>query len=205
MTNDNALAEYRSLYVTLIDLGKRFIEKRQEVFKLLQENALQKRKAFSVLNSAKRLDRYLTVRQRHMAGIAFCAKALPVMAQDKKLPEIRLPELEANCQNASEAREKSLLLLALIDDIKKMLLQLELLEHRCREQIISVKKALAAFRHELGNTKQKLFPFGVFSFLRRFCRRFFGRTFFTFRDFDDIAALGKLSALVLKIADSPLI
>jgi len=205
MITDKELAEYRSLYTMLRDLNKRFIEKKQEILRLLEEFAAQQRTAFSVLNRANRLNRYLTGRQRQVTGVTSCVKAPRIVKVHKSLPETQLPEFNENCQNKREVKQQGLLIIALINDIKKKLLQLELLEQRCRELILSMKKTLEAFRHESGNIQKKLFPFGAFSFLRRFFRRFFGRSFFTSRDLEDIAALGKLTGLVLKIANSPLI
>jgi len=205
MITDRELTEYRSLYSTLVDLHKKFIRKKQEVFLLLEKTAAQRRNAFFVLSKANRLSRYLTSRQREITGVTYCLENKFLVKEHGTLPETCLPEFKTDCRSIKEVKQYGLLILALIDEIKKKLLQLDLLEQRCRELILSINKALAAFRHESWVIQRKLYPYGVFSFLRRFFRRVFGKTYFTFRDLEDITALGRLTSLVLKIADSPLI
>ena len=206
MITDKELAEYRSLYTALGDLHKKFLKRKREILELMEETAFYKRKALLILSKTNRVVRHLTSRQRQIAGIAPCLKKPPISNKPLIIeePETRLPEFEANCRNIREVKQQGLLLLALIDTIKNKLLQLDLLELRCRELILSIKKALEAFHYESKIIRKKLYPFGIFSHLYRFFRRVFGIPYFTFRDMEDVAALGKFSGLVLKIADSPL-
>ena len=199
------LAEYRSLYATLKDLNKKLHKRKLETLQLLQMTATHRKNAILVLTKANRLVRHLTGRQRQLTGITSSFRNLPTVEEHHTLLETRLPEFKADCRSLSELKQQGLLLIALIDDTKKKLLQLDLLELRCRELILSIDKALDAFRHELRIIRRKLYPFGVFSFLFRYSRHVFGKTFFTSRDLEDIAALGKLSGLTLKIANSPLL
>jgi len=205
MTISKELAEYKSLYAILGDLHKNFIRKKQDITQLLERLAVERRNAFSVLGRTNRLTRRLTSRQREITGITYYIETPIISKELETLPESGLPEFKADCQNIREVKQQGLLILALIDDIKKKLLQLDLLEQRCKELILSIKKALAAYRHELWVIQKKLYPFGVFSFFRRFFRSVFGKTYFTFRDLDNITALGKLTNLAFKITCSPLV
>ena len=205
MINDRELTEYKSLYDTMRDLHKKFVRKKQEILELLEKTAIQRRNAYFVLGRANRLTRHLTNSQREITGITYYFDDTLTVKKYEPLPETSLPEFKTDCQNIREVKQEGLLILAFIGEIKKKLLQLDLLEQRCRELILSINKALAAFHHELKNIRKKLYPFGVFSFIHRYFRSVSGKTYFTFRDLKDITALGKMTNLVLKIADSPLI
>jgi hypothetical protein len=215
MINDKDLAEYRTLSTILADLREKLSKKKHELRQLLEETAVYKRNAFIVLARANRLIRHLNGRQRQISGISYYLGELkarinkenlysPVLVENQSgLEECEtLPE---NCRNLRELKQWNLLIITWINDIKKKILQLELLELRCREIILSVNKALEAFHHESRIIRKKLYPLGVFSILHRFFRAIMGNNYFTFRDLEDIAALGKFTGLVLKIADSPLI
>jgi hypothetical protein len=205
MITDKELAEYKSLYATLGDLHKRFTGKKHEILLLLAKTAAIRRNALLVLGRSNRQIRHLTSRQRQVTGITYSFHVPLAVEEPEALPETSLPEFKADCRNIREIKQQGLLILALIDDVKKKLLQLDLLELRCRELILSINKALDAFRHESRIIRKKLYPFGVFSFLYRFFRSVFGKPYFTFRDLEDITALGRFTGLVLKIANSPLI
>jgi len=110
-----------------------------------------------------------------------------------------------DCRNLRELKQKGLLLLSLIDDLRKKLLQLDILELRCRELMLSTDKAMEAFRHESRIIHRTIYPFGIFSLFYRTLRGLWGSAYFTLRDMESIAALGNITGHVLKIADSPII
>ena len=93
----------------------------------------------------------------------------------------------------------------MIDSVRGKILQLEVLELRCRELILSINKALQAFRHEYRVIYRKIYPFGIFSLFHRNVRTLWGRAYFTLHDMENIAAIGNITGHVLKIADSPII
>jgi hypothetical protein len=93
----------------------------------------------------------------------------------------------------------------MIDHVKKSLLQLDILEMRCRELMASLNKALEAFQHESRRIHKSIYPLGFISIFFRFLRHLAGKTYFSFRDLDGITDLGNITGLVLKIADSPMI
>jgi len=203
--DEKEIAEHSSLYHTLMELHKRLIVKRKVVFELLKETASQRQKTISVLHKANRINRYLTGRQRELTGFTYNVNVSKKINLHQNLPDTHLPAINPGCKSIIELKQQVLLILSLIDDVKKRLLQLELLEKRCRELILSMKKGLVAFHNEFRIIRRKLFPFGIFSLLYRHLRKLLGKTYFTFRDLDDITALGKMTGLVLKIAYSPLV
>ena len=171
-----------------------------------------------VLVKANCFTRHLTARQRQISGLTYRLEELkkrinqgspPVQDlgggdEVKYLPELRDWQAEESCGSLRELKQKGLLILSLIDSLRKKLFQFDLLELRCRELVLSISKALEAFRHESTIIHRKLYPFGMFS---HFCRRFrllWGSPYFTLRDMENITALGNITGHVLKIADSPI-
>ena len=220
MISDKELTEYRILCTTVTSLHEKFIEKKDELRRILEETLIRRREALLVLAKANGLTRHLTGRQRQLTGLSYRLADIKLrinqsnpfffknltgsIGENEVLPEIR-PENQDGLICRRELKQKGLMLIALIDRIKKKLLQFELLEKRCRELILSINKALEAFRHESRAVHRKIYRFGFFSLFFRFMRRFCGGDYFAANDLDDIAALGHITGLVLKIADSPLV
>ena len=223
MVSEKEIAEYHNLCTALSALHGKFQEKKLELRRLLEETAALRKNAFLALARANRLTGHLTSRQRQIAGLSYHLNE--IKARIKKVNQSSLVLLrkengneaavydnglltEGNfpedCRNQRELKQKVLLLLKLIDNLKKNILQLELLELRCKELILSIGKAMEAFRHESKSIRRKLYPFGFFSLLRRFLRFLFGKDYFSSGDLSDISALGNITGFVLKIADSPL-
>jgi len=218
MITEKDLAEYRSLCNTLNSLHGKFLKRRQELLKLLEETAARRREALLILARANRYTRHLTGGQRHTAGFSYqlCEIKERINQTGKILFKNAIEETEASggitdkfikedYNSRLEFRQMVLAAIALIDRIKKQLIQLDILEMRCRELIASMNKAMEAFRHEAEIIRRKIYPLGVFSFLRRSLRNLFGSTYFSFGDMKDLAALGNITGMVLKIADSALI
>ena len=221
-TVSRELSEYRLLYSTLDEFHGKFQRRKLELRRLLGETAALKKDALMVLARANRLTRHLTGGQRQLTGISYhlgeikarinqLDKSSPALSggalEEAALPlEIPL-EIQGNLEesrNRLELKQRGLMLLGLIDRVKKQLLQLDLLELRCRELIASIKKAMEAFRHEFNLIRRKIYPFGIFSFFRRSLSSLFGYSYFSPRDLGEISSLGRMTGYVLKIADSPL-
>ena len=225
---DKELTEYISLCSALRELHTKFLARKQELRLLLGETAALKKKAFLALAKANRIIRHTTGNQRQAAGLTYqlgelkrrvhtinSELASPVLLKDTSEEGEILSKISqsANWQlddwqsdsNQLDQKRAKLTILSLIDGIRKKLLQLDILEQRCKELISSIKKALEAFYHESRIIRRKLYPFGIFSHFHRFFRGLLGNTHFTFKDMEDIAALGNITGLVLKIADSPLV
>ena len=217
---DREFAEYQNLCASLGNLHENFLRRKQELRRILEESAARRRDALLVLLKANRLTRHLSGRQRQLSGLSYHlgeiknrinqTKALIFQGDDEAetLPaaiSAAIPAaIPAEFRNQRELKQKGLLVLSLIDTLRKRLLQLDLLELRCRELKFTIQKALEAFHHEFLNIRRKLFPFGIFSTLRRSLRSLSGNGYFLTGDLDEIAALGRITGLVLKIADSPI-
>ena len=219
MIAEKELTEYKALCAVLRELRGRFLEKKQELKKLLLETAMHRKDALKLLAKANGLTRYLTGRQRQVAGLSYHLGELKAKlnlaisfqnsqsdtvfaTEEKNEIQLSIPE---DCRSFPELKRNGLAVISMIDRVKKSLLQLDVLEMRCRELMASLDKALAAFRQESRRIRRNIYPLGFISFLCRFLRRAAGNTYFTFKDLGGIADLGSITGLVLKIADSPLI
>jgi uncharacterized protein YoxC len=219
MIAEKKLTEYKALCAVLRELRRRFLERKQEIKKLLEEVAGRRKEALELLAKANGLTRHLTGRQRQITGLSYHLGELKAklnlaksfqngqsdtvfVMENKNEIQRAIPE---DCRSSPELKRNGLAVISMIDQVKKSLLQLDVLEMRCRELLASLNKALAAFRHESRRIHGSIYPLGILSIFYRFLRRAAGKTYFTFRDLDGIADLGNITGLVLKIADSPLI
>ena len=205
MIAERELTEYRNLSLTLASLHEKFLVRRQELRRLLAETAYYKTKALLILAKANRLTRHLTGRQRQVSGLTYFLGDIKARVNQAGQVLVIQEDILNRLPRGEGHRQDCLVILGMIDTVKKNLFQIDLLELRCRELIISINKALEAFRHEWKIIRRKIYPFGIFSLLYRSVRRLWGNTYFSFRDMDDIAALGNITGLVLKTADSPLV
>ena len=223
MITEKELAEYRSLCSTLDSLHEVFLKRKQELRKLLEETAARKREAFLVLARANGLTRHLNDHQRNTIGLSYrigdiknrINQVSPVLFRNsiedtelKNSIQALMPREDYSLRTEAgrrELKQMALAVVSLIDRIKKHILQLDILELRCRELISSMKKAMEAFRYEERIIRGKIYPFGIFSILRRSARSLVGAPYFFSRDMNHVAALGNMTGLVLKIADSPLL
>ena len=219
MITEKEFAEYRFLCATLGELQQRYLEKKQELRRLLEQTVALRRDTLLVLAKANRLTRHLTGRQRQITGLSYrlgeikaridqCSPVLfqgPGEGEKEIRTTIRELQSREDCRSRRELKQNGLALLGMIDNIRKNILQLDLLELRCRELLLSINKALEAFRHESRIIRRKIYPFGIFSLFCRTLRGLWGRAYFTPRDLEDVAALGNITGYVLKIADSPLV
>ena len=216
MINEREIAEYTEFRAALESLHGKFLDRKGELRRLLEETMALKKNAFKVLAKANRLTGYLSGRERQKISLSYhlseikarihkVNQAFPVLFRGNAGEAEMLPEIQKEFPDRRELKQKVLMLLTQIDRVKKSLLQLDLLELRCRELILSINKALEAFRCELRLIRRKIYPFGIFSIVYRSLRRFFGKGYFFPGDLDDVAALGIITGHVLKIADSPVI
>jgi len=216
MINEKEITEYREFRAALESLHGKFLDKREELRRLLEETIALKKYAFKVLAKANRLTGYLSGRERQKISLSYhlseikarihkVNQTFPVLFHGNAGVAEMFPEIQKDFPERRELRQKVLMLLTQIDRLKKNLLQLDLLELRCRELILSIKKALEAFRCELRIIRRKIYPFGIFSIVYRSLRYFFGKGYFFPSDLDDVAALGIITGHVLKIADSPVV
>ena len=215
MNTGKEMSEYQILCATFGEFHGKYLTKKREVRNLVEETIVLRRDALLVLARANRLTRYLTGHQRQITGLTYQLGEIkarinqktlfPGPAGEKEIQGDFHPEIQPDCHNLRDLRQKGLLLLAMIDNIRKSLLQLELLERRCRELMLAIKKAMEAFLHEWASIRRRIYPFGFFSFFYRKFRGIWGRSYFSHSDMENIAALGIITGYVLKIADSPMI
>jgi len=205
---------YKALCAALLELRGKLLDRKQELKRLLEETAERRKAALELLAKANGITRYLTGRQRQITGLLYYPGEIKAKIKaansflntysggDKNEIQHPIPE---SCRNSLELKRNELMLISLIDQIRKSLLELDVLEMRCRELIASLDKAMAAFRHESRRIHRSIYPLGFISIFYRFLRRTAGKTYFALRDLDGIADLGNITGLVLKVADSPLI
>jgi hypothetical protein len=221
MITEKELTEYRELCAALLELRRKFLERKQELKKLLEETAARRKDVLKLLAKANGLIRYLTGRQRQMAGVSYYLGEIKARInlvepfqniqngiEDKSEIQLPIPEPDrlqrsGGYRGSHELKRSGLAVILMIDQIKKNLLGFDVLEMRCRELTASLNKAMEAFRRESRRIHRSIYPLGFISFLYRFFRRLAGKTYFTFRDMNGIADLGNITGMVLKIADSP--
>ena len=220
MISDKEITEYRLLCTALGELHEEYLKRKQELRQIMEKTEALRREALLVLVKANRLTRHLTGRQRQISGLGYHLGEIkarinqgfpalfqsPAGGEEKEiLPSLGDWQSREDYRNGRELRQRGLLILGMIDGIRKKLFQLDVLELRCRELMLSINKALEAFSHESRIISRKIYPFGIFSVLYRSLRFLWGSSYFSHRDMDDVAALGNLTGCVLKIADSPVI
>ena len=218
MITEKELTEYRALCNALDSLHGKFLKRKQELRKLLEETIVRRREALVILAKANRITRHLNSHQRHTIGLFYLQSDIKTRINQLSpvLFQTNIEEADAAGDNRRQffqedfssrmhLKQMTVSLISLIDKIKKQLLQLDLLERRSRELIASINKTMEAFRHEAKIIHRRIYPFGIFSLLCRSLRSLAGSPYFSCKDMNEVAALGNITGLVLKIADSPLI
>jgi hypothetical protein len=207
-------AETNSLHASLRELHEKYESRKKEIRSLLEETGAVMHGAVLSLKKAHRLTRYLTARQRQEAGILYHpsffdsrlkGRDLVPLIPDKIPDHGEVPPELAEPGGLRERKLGELRMLRLMDILKKNLLALDLLEIRCRELLLSIDKAMEAFRHEYALVRRRLYPRSFFSVLYKHFRRLRGFPYFSRRDLKELAVLGELTGHILKIADSPIL
>ncbi|MCL2602215.1 MAG: hypothetical protein FWD91_05315 [Treponema sp.] len=200
-------------------MSEKYSLRKTELRAILEQAAVARRNALSVLLVANRLTRHLTAGQRRAAGIDYSlsdiqariaeAQPIPAAAVQNSGEQVEddpdyaaLVPAPADNVSLPELKRRELATLMLIDNVKQKLLQLDILELRCRELMLSINKAMEAFTYESAVIHRKIYPFGIFSRLHRKLHLLFGGAYFALRDLQEIAALGAITGCILKIADS---
>ena len=198
---DTETAEYQALCAVLGELQEKYQRRKQELRRLLEKAADLRRKVLLALLKENHLIRHLTGGQRKTAGLAY--NLGEIQMRIKKQSPLVFQGIGEDGDYLPEPKQTGRMILGLIDTIKKRLLQFDLLELRCREILLSIEKALEAFRYESRIIHRKIYPLGIISVFYRKLRGLWGSAYFTLRDMESITALGTITGHVLKIADSP--
>jgi hypothetical protein len=188
--------------------------RKAEVKKLLRELDELRKKAARDLSRTGGLSRRLSAYHRREMGFfrvrgggrrpAEPAVSMPLTGGGSALLEPVPPPAPAlQWANRRELKVRELNLLSIIDQLKKTLLQLDILELRCRELLVSIAKAREAFVHEFKIVKRKLYPFGIFSRLRKSFRRLWSGVYYTPGDLRTLAVLGALTVHIIDMAEAP--
>jgi hypothetical protein len=207
-------AETSNLNASLWELHVKHESRKKEIRGLLEETGTLMKKAVVFLKRLNRLTRYLTARQRQETGILYHPsffdsrlkrRDLMPLIPNKILEHGEMPPELTEPGSLRERKLGELRMLRIMDVLKKNLLALDLLEMRCRELLLSIDKALEAFRHEYAFVRRRVYPYGYFSVLSKHFRRIRGFSYFSSRDLKEVRVLGELTGDVLKIADSPIL
>jgi hypothetical protein len=167
-------------------------------------------KALRELSKVKRFSRRLPVYRRKEMGFLRvdggrpADPVVPVKGRGAALFEpVPAPEPAAGFADRRELKIRELGVLSIIDRLKKTLLQLEVLELRCRELLSAIAKALEAFLREFKTVKRRIYPFSVFSRIRKSLRSFRGGVYYTHADIRELAALGVITVNIADMVETP--
>jgi hypothetical protein len=200
------LGEYRLLCAGLKELHLKYEERKTRLRLLLEELEGLRRRALRELGKASRFARHLAPFQRNELGLPpFNMLAEKKQKEFPSLDPASLPVLAEQYSNPRELKAGTLGLLSQIDGIKKSLLQLDLLELRVRELLLSINKALKAYAHEYRVIRRRIYPLYILSALGKSWRRFRGMTYFSPRDIIELTALGDLTVNIARMAESPVL
>jgi hypothetical protein len=203
---------YGLLYAAMMRLRETCEERKAGVKKLLAELDKLRERALREFSGTGSLSRRLSAYQRKEMGFIRVNNgggrkpALSVPAEGGgAVPAgpVPAPFPAGGFPNRREAKAWELKILFIIDRLKKTLLQLELLELRCRELLASITKTLEAFSYGFKAAKRKIYPFMIFSRVRKSLRRCLGGAYYTPGDIRELEALGSLTANAAEIAETP--
>jgi hypothetical protein len=208
--------EYRFLYAAMVELREKCEERRAGVLKLLLELDELRENAVKEISRVNGLGRRLSAyHQREMgflrvkAGKKKRPSAEPVVPLNDKgaamLEPVPAPAPAAGFANRRELKIREIETLSKINELKKTLLQLDLLELRCRELLVSIAKALEAFSHEFKTAKREIYPFSIFSRILKNFRSLWGGPYYTPGDLRVLATLGVLAVHIIDMAETPVI
>jgi hypothetical protein len=204
--------EYGLLYAAMMKLHEACEERKAGVKKLLLELDKLRERALRELSRAGSLSRRLSAYRRREMGFLRVngggerKSAVAVLVEGEgaaPVDPVPAPFPTDGFSNRREIKAWELKILSIIDRLKKTLLQLELLELRCRELLVSIAKALDAFSYEFKTAKRKIYPFSIFSRISKSLRSFLGGAYYTPGDMRELAALGALTVNAAEIAETP--
>jgi hypothetical protein len=216
------LGEYRLLCTGLKDLHAKYEERKTRLRLLVGELEGLRRSTLRELGKAARLTRRLTPFQRNELGLLpgsgngwvvpqaqlTSSHKLSEKKQQKEFPSLDPVSLSVPSDAYSNRRELKagmLGLLSQLDELKRGLLQLDLLELRVRELILSINKVMKAYAHEYRVIRRRIYPVFILSRLGKFRRRLRGMAYFSTRDMKELTALGELTVNIVRMAESPIL
>jgi hypothetical protein len=213
--------EYSLLCITLRELYEKEDACKARIRLLLEEVVELRRKTLRELGKVSRLTRRLTAFQKKEMGLLLPPGGVLESLPDKpgasrkgvpdgtgKAPEpAPFPRFPAPLEfkNRRELKAGEIRVLSMIDRLKKELLQLDLLEMRCRELLLSIRKAMDAWEHEFRCVRRRIYPLRILSALYKQLRSLRGKAYYSPKDVKELTVLGDLTVNVVRIVESPVI
>ncbi|GHV85397.1 hypothetical protein AGMMS50230_10050 [Spirochaetia bacterium] len=192
------------LLADLKDLEQSHEIKRKETAKALEDLETARNSAFLQLKKTEELFKYLTWKQQETINSRFLTGS-PTLEEIRRHSITRFPAasytfpvLEKTAVVPGPARA-----LGRIHTIRKNSVTFGLIQKRAEELSGAIGKALTAFEYQYKSACRALFPFGVFSRLRRKIRRLLGRSYFSWQDMSRLRDLGMAAGFVFKMAEAP--
>jgi hypothetical protein len=213
------LEQYFHLCAALKELGEKYEYRKARLRLLLQEVSRLKQKTLAELGKARRLTRRLTVLQNREIGLLFNPGEKPFRpgalhddaafdragALAKKILPLKKTPLPESFKNRRDLKAGKVLVLSMIDALKRGLLELDVLEMRYRELLVSITGAMAAYRKEYRRIVRRIYPFSIFSRLCKFLNKLAGNAYYSGRDIKELTALGNLTVNIVKMAEAPVL
>jgi len=164
------------------------------------------------LGKHRRLTRRLSFLQRKQLGLLKDpgsygsgfpgAEIIPVSESLKtELEPVSIREFPSDYENMRELRAAEIMIISMIDKIKKKLLRLELIELRLRELLVSLNMVLQAYDKQWYIVRRSIYPLGIISVCFKYIRQILGGSHFSVKDLKGIAFLGDLAGNIIKMAD----
>jgi hypothetical protein len=221
MENIAGTEEYNLLWAALRELYEKEETRKARIRLLLEEVTELRRKTLRELGRISRLTRRLTAFQKKGMGLLLFPGEVPAAAPGKsgaprkgapdgagKAPDLApSPALPAppEFKNRRELKAGEIQILSMIDRLKKRLLQLDLLEMRCRELLLSIRRAMDAWEHEFRYVRRRVYPLGFLSVLYKHLRSLGGKAYYSSKDVKELTVLGDLAVNIGRMAESPII
>jgi hypothetical protein len=213
------LDQYFRLCAALKELGEKYERRRARLRLLLQEVSRLKQKTLAELGKAWRLTRHLTIPQNREMGLLLDSGEKPfrpgALSNDTPIDMAgalvkaaffsKAPLLPEAFKNRRDLKAGEALVLSMIDDLKRGLLELDVLEMRCRELLASITRAMAAYRKEYRGILRRIYPFSIISRICKFLNKLAGNAYYSVRDVKELTALGSLTVNIVKMAEAPVL
>jgi hypothetical protein len=204
------MGDYRLFCAALNEWYEKYESRKAQIRLLLDELADLRQKAVRELGKANRLTRRLSALQRKEMGFLISPKA-PSYEPSRKagnMPDISpkpRPCAPEEFRNLRELKAGELAVLSMVEGLKKNLLQLDLLEMRCRELLLSIAKAMKVYNHEYLCAKRRIYPLSLASMFFKSLKTLLGRAYYSKGDLKELTVLGNLAVNIVRIAESPLV
>ena len=130
MIAEKELNEYRALCAALQGLRRKFLDRKQELKKFLEETAARRKEALELLAKANGITRHLTGRQRQMTGLLYYPGELKARIKaansflnigsgddkiDKNESRLLTPAIPEVCRSSPELKRNGLAVISMID------------------------------------------------------------------------------------------